>query len=83
MTLESLLVARGAGLWTLWKTLRVSHSAHRPDDDEEEFSYTTQADATGAGHVELANGAKRWVELHWYEAHGIGRVEMKIKRYLE
>ena len=22
-------------------------------------------------------------ELHWYEAHGIGRKELKIKRYLE
>jgi hypothetical protein len=22
-------------------------------------------------------------EVYWYEAHGIGRVEMKIKRFLE
>jgi hypothetical protein len=22
-------------------------------------------------------------EVHWYEAHGIGRKEMKIKRFLE
>jgi len=22
------------------------------------------------------------VELHWYEAHGIGKVEMKIKEFL-
>lgn len=21
-------------------------------------------------------------EVHWYEAHGIGRVELKLKRYL-
>lgn len=33
--------------------------------------------------VETAGGAVRRVELHWYEAHGIGSVEMKIKRYLD
>ena len=37
----------------------------------------------GQGLVELRNGARRRVELHWYEAHGIGRREIKIKRYLE
>lgn len=37
----------------------------------------------GNGIVELRNGTLRHVELHWYEAHGIGRQELKIKRYLE
>jgi hypothetical protein len=37
----------------------------------------------GNGIVELPNGTLRRVELHWYEAHGIGRRELKIKRYLE
>ncbi|HVR99354.1 MAG TPA: hypothetical protein VMW27_22220 [Thermoanaerobaculia bacterium] len=37
----------------------------------------------GNGLVELPNGNLRRVELHWYEAHGIGRRELKIKRYLE
>lgn len=37
----------------------------------------------GRGLVELRNGAFRRVELHWYEAHGIGRRELKIKRYLD
>jgi hypothetical protein len=37
----------------------------------------------GFALVELANGRIRRVELHWYEAHGIGRVERRIKRYLE
>jgi hypothetical protein len=35
------------------------------------------------GTVRLPNGAPRAVELHWYEAHGIGRKDMKIKRYLD
>lgn len=32
--------------------------------------------------VRLPSGSVREVELHWYEAHGIGKRKMKIKRYL-
>ena len=37
----------------------------------------------GRAYVKLPNGKIRHVELHWYEAHGIGRKDIKIKRYLE
>ena len=37
----------------------------------------------GMALVRLPNGAVRRAELHWYEAHGVGRVETKLKRYLE
>jgi hypothetical protein len=37
----------------------------------------------GAAKVRLPNGALRNVELHWYEAHGIGKRELKIKCYLD
>lgn len=37
----------------------------------------------GVATVRLPNGALRRVELHWYEAHGIGPRDMKIKGYLE
>ncbi len=37
----------------------------------------------GAATVRLPNGAVRKVELHWYEAHGIGKRDLKIKRYLD
>ncbi len=37
----------------------------------------------GRAHVRLPNGNVRLVELHWYEAHGIGRKDIKIKRYVE
>jgi hypothetical protein len=37
----------------------------------------------GGAHVRLPNGNIRSVELHWYEAHGIGRKDIKIKRYVE
>jgi hypothetical protein len=37
----------------------------------------------GVAIVRLRNGALRRVELHWYEAHGIGKRDIKIKRYLD
>lgn len=36
----------------------------------------------GVATVRLANGRIRRVELHWYEAHGVGKRKIKIKRYL-
>ncbi|GAB4343492.1 MAG: hypothetical protein OHK0047_36050 [Leptolyngbyaceae cyanobacterium] len=35
----------------------------------------------GVGLVRFPNGGR--VELHWYEAHGIGRRKMKVKRILD
>ena len=37
----------------------------------------------GVATVRLADGAIKQAELHWYEATGIGRRELKIKRYLD
>ena len=37
----------------------------------------------GIATVRLRNGKLRRVELHWYEAHGIGKRDLKIKLYLE
>ncbi len=37
----------------------------------------------GVARVRLANGNERLAELHWYEAHGIGRKEFKRKHYLD
>ena len=37
----------------------------------------------GTAIVRLENGQMRRVELHWYQAHGIGRRRLKIKCYLD
>ncbi len=37
----------------------------------------------GVATVLLSNGQLRRVELHWYEAHGVGRRDLKIKRYVD
>jgi hypothetical protein len=33
--------------------------------------------------IRFGRGCLRRAELHWYEAHGIGRKEIKRKRYLD
>jgi hypothetical protein len=37
----------------------------------------------GIARVRLEDGEERVAELHWYEAHGIGRKQIKIKRYID
>ena len=37
----------------------------------------------GAATIHLPSGHLRQVELHWYEAHGVGRRDFKIKSYLD
>ena len=37
----------------------------------------------GKALVELPDGKVVRAELHWYEAHGIGRQDMKVKQLLD
>lgn len=37
----------------------------------------------GIAGIRLTNGSIRKAEIHWYEAHGIGRKKMKIKLFLD
>ena len=37
----------------------------------------------GMAYVRLRSGRVRLAELHWYEAHGIGKKDFKRKRYLD
>jgi hypothetical protein len=36
----------------------------------------------GVASVRLNDGTIRLAEIHWFEAHGIGKRKMRIKRYL-
>jgi hypothetical protein len=64
------IIATGAGIRNL-RHLRKNYGAGR------------WRKLKGIATVRLANDALRRVELHWYEAHGIGRRDMKIKRYVD
>ena len=37
----------------------------------------------GYANVRLPNGTIRSAEIHWYEASGIGKKELKIKRFVD
>ena len=37
----------------------------------------------GVARIRLRDGRLRLAELHWYEAHGIGKKEFKRKRHLD
>jgi len=37
----------------------------------------------GSAMVRLKGGKMRKAELHWYEAHGIGKKKLKIKKFLD
>ena len=37
----------------------------------------------GTATIRFVDGTISRVELHWYEAHGIGRKKLKIKEYLD
>jgi len=36
----------------------------------------------GIAAIKLPDGSTAQAEIHWYEAHGIGKVKMKLKRWL-
>ena len=37
----------------------------------------------GRATIHLTDGRIRRAEVHWYEASGVGKRELKIKRYLD
>lgn len=49
----------------------------------EQYGEGRWAKLKGIGMVRLPDGTIRKAELHWYEAHGIGRRRMKIKGFLD
>jgi hypothetical protein len=37
----------------------------------------------GYATVKLPSGTIRRAEIHWYEASGIGKIELKVKRFVD
>ena len=37
----------------------------------------------GVANVRLNDGTIHLAEVHWFEAHGIGKKKLRIKRYLD
>ena len=50
---------------------------------EEHFGSGNWRKLKGFATVRLEDGTITGAEIHWYEAHGIGKRWVKIKRYLD
>ncbi len=47
------------------------------------YGHARRRKMKGEAVIRLPSGELREAELHWYEAHGVGKREMKLKRYLD
>jgi hypothetical protein len=65
------------------EVIAISNRIREIDRLRKEFGPGRWRKLKGETSVRLTNGKIRRVEVHWYEAHGIGRRKMKIKRYLD
>jgi len=68
--IEIEVIAKGRGIRDLAR-LRKKHGAGR------------WRKLKGKAQVRLDNGHIRLAEIHWYEAHGLGKKRLKIKRFLD
>ncbi len=65
------------------ETIAVNLSIRELRRLKDEFGGRRWRKMKGTGLVQFPNGELRQAELHWYEAHGVGRRKMKVKRILE
>jgi len=63
--------------------IAVSGSIRDIDRLQQEFGRGRWRKLKGIARVRLANEEVRTAEIHWYEAHGIGKKKLKIKKFLD
>jgi len=50
---------------------------------KDQFGVARWRKLKGIATVSLKDGEIRLAEVHWYEAHGVGKVKLKIKHFLD
>ena len=68
---------------TAVETIAVSGSIRILPVLRRRFGHARWRKRKGFAMVRLVDGTIRQAELHWFEAHGIGRRLMRIKRFLD
>ena len=63
-------IAKGSGIYDIARLRRI-------------YGRSYWRKMKGVAHIRLVNGRVRLAEIHWYEAHGMGKKEIKRKRYLD
>jgi len=64
------------------ETIAVGHGIKNLNRLNKIYGKSNWKKLKGICRVELEDGSVLDAEVHWYEGHGIGRKEIKIKRYL-
>ena len=65
------------------ETIAVGHGIHILSLLREQYGHGNWRKLKGIANVKLRDGTIRRAEVHWFEAHGIGKKKMRIKRYLD
>ncbi|SJM93639.1 hypothetical protein [Crenothrix polyspora] len=64
------------------ETIAEGHGIRELASLRERYGYGNWRKKKGITLIELPDGSVVKAEIHWYEAHGIGKVKLKIKRWL-
>jgi hypothetical protein len=64
------------------ETIATGHGIKNLNRLNKIYGKTNWRKIKGFCRVELADGSELDAEIHWYEGHGVGRKEIKIKKYL-
>ncbi len=65
------------------ETIAVGSRIHEIERLRKAFGAGRWRKLKGTATIRFDDGTMHRVELHWYEAHGIGRRKLKIKEYLD
>lgn len=65
------------------ETIAVNLSIREHAELKSEYGGRRWRKLKGVATVRLVNGHLRRAEIHWYEAHGVGKRKLKIKRFLD
>lgn len=64
------------------RTIAVGHSIRELDRLQRMYGRGRWRKLKGVATVRLPDDTVRIAEIHWYEAHGIGRYDFKVKHVL-
>lgn len=65
------------------QTIATGHGIRILDRLNQEYGRGNWRKLKGIARIRLADGTIAEAEIHWFDAHGIGKRRMKIKRLLE
>ncbi len=65
------------------ETIATGHGIRILDRLNQEYGTGNWRKLKGIARVRLPDGTIAQAEIHWFEAHGIGKRRMKIKRLIE